>query len=796
MIRIIVLLIISITFAGFASARERSGRVTDDKGHPVEFATVVLLSNGKQIAAGVTDSTGRFSLSIDDGKYRMIIRHLAYKPLEKYVLISDTLSEIGFFRLASLDINLDEITVTASTLTRQADRFVMLVNNNSLTLNKDATEILQLGPGVWVDDNGILINGIRGTKVFVNERELRLTGKELIDYLRNFRSSDIARVEIIPQAGAEYSADSHGGIIKLILRRQTENGIDGNIKLGTEQGKHIAHYQPSLSLNAHVERWTLSSFISGDFMQKGKEEAVTIRDFHTNGNNIFHSISHPNHQPCSGLGRWGVIYEPDTRNRFGWEVEYSAKKTRTPSSVETLIKTDHLIINSESNYKQNEKDRNFSTTFNYVHSLDTFGSTIKFITDYTNKKVTGDNDYHSVFKWQGNMSDSLYRNNSLSHYKIYTADLAFNKQLSQKMKCLVGMKYTRNDMTDTVNYESHTLSAWRPLKNYNYSLDYTENIGAVYGTFSFDIDRFSIVTGLRGEYTQTNSRNHAVHKSYFDWFPNLNVTYSFDPMRLFMLIGQYSRNIQRPNFWHLNPNRIQYSDYSYYIGNPKLRPTYVHNIGLTAVYHYRYVLSVGARLHRDLVREVCKTEQHNPNITYIIPENHYMENHYYIMLNAPFYLTKWWKLNINVIGVKQDIRGMKTDHRMSHYLYFTTITTGITLPSNVHLELSYSGTSRLYSANSGINPRHLFHVSAKKQLLKDKLTISLGVNNLFNRKTSYFSNTLNFTTRSEVYEPQSSRYVKLSLQYSFNTGKKFKKRLLESSSDTEKKRLKKISETK
>ena len=206
-------------------------------------------------------------------------------------------------------------------------------------------------------------------------------------------------------------------------------------------------------------------------------------------------------------------------------------------------------------------------TLNYVHALDTLGSTFKVIADCTNKHVEGDNDYHTSFIRNGKTSDSVHRNNTSSHYRIYTADGVLSKQLSPRTKLVAGVKYTHNDMSNTVRYESLLPSGWHPLPAYHYSLGYTEHIGAVYGTFSAEYNRLSLVAGLRGEYTHANGHHHRIRQSYFDLFPNLNVTYSFDPMRTFMLIGQYSRNIERPNFRRLHPNRIQYSEYSYYIGN-------------------------------------------------------------------------------------------------------------------------------------------------------------------------------------------------------------------------------------
>lgn len=792
--RFLIVSIASVIFAGFASAQERSGKVTDNSGRPVEFATVALLTEDGQATVTVTDTLGRFSLTAVGGKYRINIRHLAYQPLEQSIDLSDATSKVGDFCLNDLQMNLDEVTITTSAITREPDRFVMRMNT-PLTLNKDVTEVLQLAPGVWVDDNGISINGTRGTKVFINERELRLKGKQLMDYLRNFRSAEIVRIEIIPQTGAEYSADSFGGVIKLTLRRQLENGISGHVKVGTAQSEKLADYQPSASLNAHAGHWTFSAFASGDMRPKGKTNSMETRTFRTSTYHDYHSVSQVNRTQHSGLGRLGIVYEPDKRNSFGVEAEYSAVSTRSPSTVSTRTKPNGILVHSESDYRQKEADRTYSMTLNYVHALDTLGSTFKVIADYTNKYVEGDNDYHTLFARNGKMSDSVYRNNTSSHYRIYTADGVLSKRLSPRTKLVAGVKYTHNDMSDTVRYEGLLPSGWQPLPAYHYSLGYTENIGAFYGTFSAEYNRLSLVVGLRGEYTHANGHHRRIRQSYFDLFPNLNVTYSFDPMRTFMLIGQYSRNIERPNFRRLHPNRIQYSEYSYYIGNPALRPTYIHKIGLTAVYRYRYVLSVGANLHRDLVREVRKTETSDPNVTYIIPENHHTENHYYVVLSVPLRPTKWWNLNVNLVGVKQDIRGTENDRRVSHYLYFANVTTGFSLPAKFHFELTYSGTSRLYSANSGIEPRHLFHLSVKKQLLNDRLTASLGINNVLDRKIVYFSEMARFTTRTEVHDPQDARSLKFSLNYTFSAGKHFKSRALESGSQTEKNRLKRTSDT-
>ena len=68
------------------------------------------------------------------------------------------------------------------------------------------------------------------------------------------------------------------------------------------------------------------------------------------------------------------------------------------------------------------------------------------------------------------------------------------------------MKYTYTGMKDDACYEGlEPDESWKPNVAYGYELDYHENIGALYGTYSLDMKRGSVHIGLRGEYTQTSN---------------------------------------------------------------------------------------------------------------------------------------------------------------------------------------------------------------------------------------------------------------------------------------------------
>jgi len=153
-------------------------------------------------------------------------------------------------------------------------------------------------------------------------------------------------------------------------------------------------------------------------------------------------------------------------------------------------------------------------------------------------------------------------------------------------------------MADKSRYAAQTQGTWLALPEYSYDQHYTEQIGAAYASLEYSAGRWELSAGLRGEYTSVASQ--AFGRSYFGLFPNVSVSRALNALRTWLLVAQWSRNIERPAFPALNPARIRISDYSWQSGNPSLRPTYIHRFSLTAVWKYRYTLTVGGN-HEPVV---------------------------------------------------------------------------------------------------------------------------------------------------------------------------------------------------
>ena len=284
--------------------------------------------------------------------------------------VNDTLTEDSTYVL-------QEVVVRTSPVKRKADRFILSVPPAQ---NKDGVELLQQAPGVWLSDERISINGSSGTKVFVDNREIKLTGEMLIGYLRSLKSDDIARVEVLPMAGADKDADAQGGAIHIIMRRHTDKGFQGNLSMNASFASSLQSYQPSGSLNYHSGKWDTYGFASGTLVPQNKGDLYVTRDY-VAGDKGFSSLTRMKQPSRYGTIRMGTVYTMDSSNSLGVELEYVRRGYIWPSQSYSTLSVGPLDMESQGVYRQKETYNMYTATANYIHKLDKDGSVLKASTN-------------------------------------------------------------------------------------------------------------------------------------------------------------------------------------------------------------------------------------------------------------------------------------------------------------------------------------------------------------------------------------------------------------------------------
>ena len=323
----------------------------------------------------------------------------------------------------------------------------------------------------------------------------------------------------------------------------------------------------------------------------------------------------------------------------------------------------------------------------------------------------------------------------------------------------------------------------------SYDIGYTENIGAGYLIASARLGRWSLVGGLRGEYTNFRSADGLVKQDYFDIFPNANVSYSLTKDGSYSLIAQFARTISRPSFWALSPNETKISEYMIQRGNPNLKPSYDNSLSVTAVLKYKFSITLGMKLTENAIQQATIADPDNPEVLILQHTNYPTMNNFFASANLPFQFTKWWSANFNIMAMYMGQRIYPDEPVRRNFMGVANGQMSFTLPKNFFIELDGMYMHGAQAGNTKIRDFGNLNLTLKKRMFDNKLTLALGLQNLVPTKQRIDIEEPTFKRSMTVDQPWQRLGVKFSISYNFNAGKQFRAKSVESGSAEDRSRL-------
>ena len=788
MVAMSLLIMVAATVSAAAQRCAVSGRVVSTESEAIPYATVVITANNSQVAGCATDIKGEFTLNVAKGDYTLYVTFIGYTPYTTELTVAESIN-LGDIRLEDDAEQIQEVVVTAQLIRREADRFVVDVANSPIALGKDGEELLKSAPGVWIQDDKISINGSSGSKIYLNDREVKLDDAQLMAYLRSLRANDIQRIEVIPQVGADYDAASTGGIIKITTKRRLDTGLMGSASLVVNATKGLYNVMPSLSLNYNSGNLNLY----GRTWAGGSGQKYTMREHtdYSSGTEIDAGTTMDEDSNWAGLNL-GFVYDITPKHSIGAEVQHNywgnAQTTDTWTEHTALSTT----IHSDGDYGASTVSNMTTATLNYIYKLDDKGSTLKLIGDYTRQATPQHNDFfdntYNILT-PSIVSDSTYRYSANSCYHLATATLALEKVLTPKVVLKAGAKYTYNNNENFADYEYLKEQAWRPNPTQSYDIGYSENIGAAYVIASANLGRLSLVGGLRGEYTNFSDKSGDVTQNYFDLFPNANISYALTKDGAYSLVAQYARTITRPSFWALSPNEIKISEYMIQRGNPKLKPSYDNTLTVTAVLKYKYSVTLGVSFKQNAIQQATLTDNINPELLILQTINYPTMSNYLASVNLPFQFTKWWSANINMMGMYIGQQISLEEPVRYNFMGYANAHMTFTLPKNFFIDVTGNYMHGIVAGNTKIDDFGNMNIVVKKRMFDNKLILKLGVNNIIAQKQRITIDEAAFKRVMSVNQPWQRPSVNFSVSYNFNSGKQFRAKSVESGSTEDRSRI-------
>jgi len=594
-----ILLMIGLSVSAFPEEIEDSemskgnltGYVYDESvNKPLEYATIALinLENGSVVNGTISDESGYFQLkNINPGVYRIEITFIGYEKevIEKIEITNKNRKiELGQVMISPASESIDEVVVTADrpTMTYKIDKKVINVSQQHTSASGTAVEILENVPSVTVDIEGNV--SLRGSQSFTVLIDNKPTVLDPSDALSQIPASAIENIEIITNPSAKYDPDGTSGIVNIITKRNKMQGINGVVNLNAGM---YDRYGGDFLINYRKEKFNV--YVGADLNTRnmyGSRETES-RTYNNDTTSYILSDGEFNRGGTSYSFRGGFDYNFNAFNTLSFEARYG--KRDYVSDNETNY---HEYINpgtfDEYYISKEESERGgdyLSLNLSYIRKFNKKGHELYALVNYSRR----DFDSESVNRLINENNNIVSGQKSIESgpREPLRFQLDYTLPLSETNKFEAGYQSRMSDNTEKAEMFMYDTSAavmdFVFQDQYSNTSNYRRSIHSLYAIYSGELGNFGYQGGVRGEYTYRDITIDETDENFnidrWDIFPTVHVSYNLPKEN--QLMASYTRRIDRPRGWYLEPFLTWSDAYNVRRGNPGLDPEYIDSYELS-----------------------------------------------------------------------------------------------------------------------------------------------------------------------------------------------------------------------
>lgn len=721
------------------------GKIIDSvSGKPIEAVSVQLIQNKfdsvakkrKDVIVGGMLTTKKGEFSIENlpimGTYKLKITAIGFKTIERKVnfelnmgaarngdlssMLSGVDKDLGNIKLEADAKQLENVTVSASkaTLEMKIDRKVFNVEKNLNSVGGTAVDVMKNVPSLNVDIDGNVSLRNATPQIFVDGRPTTMT-------LDQIPADAIASVEIITNPSAKYDASGGGaGILNIVLKKNRKAGYNGNLRAGIDM-----RGRPNLGGDANIKQGKVNFFAAGQFGMRKSISTVTSdrTDFSSNHTAYLAQRNKPINTGFFAFGRMGMDIFINNRNTLsvGGNIVRGQFKTNDLINIfrDTVSTSGTISDRGERTSKNTGNFRNYGATMSFKHNFAKANN--EWTADLTYNQSRNDNigDYTTQYFYPtNNPKTPLFteRSKGGGSSSFFTVQTDYSDPITDKMKIEAGLRGAfRNFTSFNDNYIQNSTGQYFLIPGLSNNYKFNDALYAGYLTFAHQLKKLSYQLGLRVESSSYTgnliSKNQQFKTDYpLSFFPSAFVTYKLDDKQDMQV--NYSRKINRPNFFQLIPF-IDYSDsLNLSVGNPNLVPEFTNLLELSYSNQYKpgntFLATVYFRNTDNLITRY-QYKDANPNpakpdsviiSTYVNANRSYT---YGFEVTGKNKLAKWWDLttNLNLFNSTIQAGNLAGGETNSQFSWFAKINNNFKLPKNFSIQFSGDYTAKTLVAPGG-----------------------------------------------------------------------------------------------
>ncbi|MEP7375904.1 MAG: TonB-dependent receptor [Chitinophagaceae bacterium] len=569
------------------------GRIIDSASKkPIEYATITIVADGNtSITNGTTtNALGEFEITdIKPGRYSVMVEFIGYLVYRKKLpeIKKNALMDLKTISLAINHTLLKGVLVTSQQklIENKIDKMVFNAEKDLTSQGGVATDLLKKIPMVSVDlDGNVELAGNSSIRFLINGKPSTAFGSNINDVLQSIPASQIKSIEVITNPGAKYDAQGLGGIINIILKQNTARGINGS--LSVTAGTLVQN--GSFNFNGRKGNFGVNAFLSGNARLKAKTPSTSTR-FSNDSTSGTETILDQDgesmvrrHGYESGVGfdwswkRDNSITGSLNYNNFGNDGEgFVNQLQKTHDATGTIFSEIASLNNTSNSFNFHSVDASLS----YKRKLpgDDHELEIGYNASFGNNRFRADNRQFllpddSLVYGTSSGSPGTEKDNELR--------IDYTVPLNKEIIFGTGGKLSFMDVNSTaeVNRLKTNAKEWSFDSSLSNQLNYHQKVYAVYAEISLPVKKwFDVKAGVRYERTEINSwysnaQQQVSISGYNTVVPSIYFSRKLSDKQIIKL--SFSKRIERPEYWVLNPFINTSDPKNISAGNPYLKPEF------------------------------------------------------------------------------------------------------------------------------------------------------------------------------------------------------------------------------
>lgn len=776
--RILIFLFCALLLPFAVSAQNQKvriyGQVQDSlKGEALSFVTVLLRGKvlDQPIIGTTTDDAGRFELFCDSLDFTVEIRMIGYNT--KYFKTLEIVGQkvdLGRVQLVPSIQNIEEMSAQGErSLTEfRLDKRVFHVGQDIGSSGSSALELLNNVPSVTVNLEGVIsLRGSSGVQILIDGKPSAMSD-DPSKALGTITADMIEKIEVITNPSANYQSEGTSGIINIVLKKEEKKGFNGSISVNT--GLPHSH-SLGISLNRRSEHFNLFTQIGAGY--RSMPRYISSINENRLDSTVIESegVNYRNEQFYNLV--LGTDYHINARNVLTLAGNVSYEVEQQPSETNFSRRENGVLV---SEWQRMEETEGLNPKYQYdlqykKEFKDTNEHTLLFTTlgkffgksqssEFSSRTISGLTDYAEQ------KADTRFKQAD------YTFSLDYVKPFNKVWKIETGAQYVINDVGNRYEVQNVIADVWTIDDSLSNDFQYKQKVLGMYVTGAMEKKKWGIKLGLRLENTDLSTRlvttNVNNHQRYTNLFPTAHTSVKLS--RYISLQAGYSRRINRPRLWDLNPFFSISNNFNIRRGNPELQPEFTDSYELTSIYILKKAsinFGVYYRYTTDVVERVSIFEN---NVNTTLPMNIGLSNTVGLEFNGKYTPAKWVTINgdfnYNYFQRQGTFQSQVFDFTGDKWT--SKLTTRFKLTKMVDFELSGNYESRFKTVQGSSEQTAFLDAGVRVKVLKGKGVIDFSVRDLFASRIQRSS-----VDQTDFYlysNSKQGRFFTLGFTYGFGKG--------------------------